>query len=137
MKSHAISEPRDFPRSGSSGAHHRGSSSQADSMGGDFVADYLPALLAQAHQVIAGEFHDVVGARGFSPSEWRVLATLADGQPLSITRLAQIVVMKQPTLTKVLDRMEGCGHVRRLPYQGDRRITLVSITPQGARLLRS
>jgi len=100
-----------------------------------FVDDYLPALLAQASQLISGEFHRVVTEKGLTVSEWRVLATLAGGEPMSIGRLAQITVMKQPTVTRVLDRMEAAGHVARLAHGGDRRVTLVSITPSGSKLV--
>jgi hypothetical protein len=54
-----------------------------------FVDDYLPALLAQAHFLIAREFHAIVRTRGFTVSEWRVLASLAGSGPVSIGRLAQ------------------------------------------------
>ena len=99
-----------------------------------FVDDYLPALLAQATHLIQGEFHRVVRAKGFTVSEWRVLATLASSEPLSIGRLAEITVTKQPTLTRVLDRMEARGEVERIPHEEDRRVTLVGITPVGAKL---
>ena len=99
-----------------------------------FVDDYLPALLAQATHLIQGEFHRVVRAKGFTVSEWRVLATLASSEPVSVGRLAEVTVTKQPTLTRLLDRMEARGHVRRIPHEADRRVTLVGITPTGARL---
>ncbi len=98
-----------------------------------FVDDYLPALLAQASQLISGEFHKVARQHGFSVSEWRVMASLADGEPISITDLAQVTVTKQPTVTRLLDRMEGKGQVERLPHDSDRRITLVRITRKGAK----
>jgi DNA-binding MarR family transcriptional regulator len=43
--------------------------------------------------------------------------------------------MKQPTVTRLLDRMEADGHVRRVPHEGDRRITLVTITARGQALV--
>lgn len=100
-----------------------------------FVEDYLPALLAQASQLISGEFHAVVTARGITISEWRVLATLAGSEPVSIGTLAQVTTMKQPTVTRVLDRMEAKGHVERLQSDEDRRVTLVRITAAGARVV--
>lgn len=100
-----------------------------------FVDDYLPALLAQASQLLSGEFHPVARAKGFTVSEWRVLATLAGNEPMSIGRLAGITVTKQSTLTRVLDRMEGRGNVKRAPHKDDRRVTLVVITPAGNRLV--
>ena len=98
-----------------------------------FVDDYLPALLAQASHLISSEFHVVARQHGFSVSEWRVLATLAGGKAISIGQLAQIAVIKQPTVTRLLDRMEAKGQVERLPHDSDRRVTLVRITRAGAR----
>jgi DNA-binding MarR family transcriptional regulator len=100
-----------------------------------FVDDYLPALLAQAHYLISREFHAIVRERGFTVSEWRVLASLAGSDPVPIGQLAQIVVMKQPTVTRVLDRQEARGEVKRIAHKTDRRITLVGITPKGTRLV--
>ena len=98
-----------------------------------FTKDYLPALLAQASQLISSEFHVVARHHGLSVSEWRVLASLSDGTPLSIGRLAQATVTKQPTLTRLLDRMEARGEVERLSHDSDRRVTLVRMTSDGAR----
>jgi DNA-binding MarR family transcriptional regulator len=98
-----------------------------------FVDDYLPALLAQASHLISSEFHVVARRQGVSVSDWRVLASLAGGKPISIGQLAQVAVIKQPTVTRLLDRMEAKGQVERLPHDSDRRVTLVRITPAGAR----
>jgi DNA-binding MarR family transcriptional regulator len=100
-----------------------------------FVDDYLPALLAQASRLISGEFHLVVTAQGFTVSEWRVLASLAGSEPVNIGQLAEITTMKQPTVTRVLDRMQARGLIERLPNDADRRITLVRITAAGTRLV--
>lgn len=100
-----------------------------------FVDTYTPALLAQVSQLISGEFHAIVQAHGFEVSDWRVLSTLADGKPVSIGRLAQISVTKQPTVTRLLDRMETHGYVKRIPHETDRRVTLVRITARGLKLV--
>lgn len=134
MKSHAVSVPREFPDSQAPRKRRAGARASTAAASVRFVDAYLPALLAQAHERVASEFHAVAAEHGLAPSEWRVLATLASGEPTSIGRLARIVVMKQPTLTRVLDRMEATGHVQRVPHEGDRRITLVSITPRGEAL---
>ena len=96
-----------------------------------FVDDYLPALLAQASELISAEFHRVVRRHGLSVTEWRVLASLAGGEPISIGRLARVTVTKQPTVTRLLDRMEARGEAQRLAHASDRRITLVRITRKG------
>lgn len=100
-----------------------------------FVENYLPALMAQAHALMAHGFHEIVRGRGFTVSEWRILASLAGREPVPIGRLAQFVVMKQPTVTRVLDRQEARGEVKRIAHKTDRRSTLVAITPKGTRLV--
>lgn len=98
-----------------------------------FVDAYLAALLAQASHLMSTEFHKVVVSKGFTVSEWRALASLADGPAITVTRLAQLSLTKQPTTTRLLDRMEARGQVERVSHASDRRVTLVRITPKGRR----
>ena len=98
-----------------------------------FVDGYLAALLAQASQLISSEFHEVVRRHGLSVSEWRVLASLEGSAGIPIGQLAQLALLKQPTMTRMLDRMEARGQVARFAHGGDRRVTLVRITPAGQR----
>src|SRR4051794_3360775 len=122
MKSHAVSMPRDFPKHD---AQQRSRQQTRNcTAAARFVDAYLTPLLAQAHELVASEFHAIAAKHGLAPSEWRVLATLAGGEPNSIGRLAQTVVMKQPTVTRLLDRRGATGNVQRVPNDGDRRITL-------------
>lgn len=96
-----------------------------------FVDGYLPYLLARASHLVSGEFHRQVEAAGFSVPEWRVLATLADRPDCTIGALADITLTKQPTLTKLIDRMAADGLVTRRNGALDRRHALVSITARG------
>lgn len=100
-----------------------------------FVDDYLPAMLGQAWQLVSSDFHAVVEARGLSVLEWRVLSTLVDCGPIGIGRLALRTVSKQPTVTRVVDRLESQQQVRRVPDAVDGRVTLVRVTPLGRRLV--
>jgi DNA-binding MarR family transcriptional regulator len=97
----------------------------------NFVEDYLPALLAQASQLLSSEFHQVVKAHHMTVSEWRVLASLAGGKALSTGQLALVSVTKGPTATRLLDRLVDRDLVQRLSDSADRRLTLIRITPKG------
>lgn len=100
-----------------------------------FVDNYLPALLAQASQIISTEFHQVVQQNGLSITEWRVLSTLSGAGVVSVGHLARIATSKQPTVTRVVDKMVQAGYVHRVAHNGDRRVTLVEITPIGGTLI--
>ncbi|MEK7347122.1 MAG: MarR family winged helix-turn-helix transcriptional regulator [Pseudomonadota bacterium] len=98
-----------------------------------FVDDYLAYLLARASHLISSEFHAVVEASGLSLLEWRVMATLSGKDSLSINELASSVLAKQPTVTKLVGRMQEAGWVRRCDAAHDKRQSLVSLTPAGRR----
>ncbi|WP_047590674.1 MarR family transcriptional regulator [Marinobacter segnicrescens] len=100
-----------------------------------FVDNYLPALLGQAWYLVSTQFHAIVEEHGLSVLEWRVLSTLASDGAMSISALAQITVSKQPTVTRLLLRLESQGYVERSTSQDDRRFTLVKVTRAGRRLV--
>jgi DNA-binding MarR family transcriptional regulator len=101
-----------------------------------FVEDYLGYLLGQANHALYKDFDAHVRAAGLSSIEWRVLATLHDGGPLTVSRLADEVLAKQPTVTKLVQRMSEQGWVALQADAGDQRRTLVVATPAGKRLVR-
>lgn len=99
-----------------------------------FIDGYLAYLLAQASSRVSREFHREVEATGLSVTEWRILASLAGSEGESIGALSQLALTKQPTLSKVVQRMERDGLVTRSSIRSDRRQTLVSIAPRGLAL---
>lgn len=76
------------------------------------------------------------GSEGFSPSQVAVLATLERHGPLSPSELAEREQVKRPTATRVIARLGEAGLVTRTADPDDRRCALVSLTPEGAALLR-
>jgi DNA-binding MarR family transcriptional regulator len=101
-----------------------------------FVEDYLGYLLGQANHALYKDFDSHVRAAGLSSIEWRVLATLHDGDPLTVSRLAEEVLAKQPTVTKLVQRMSDQGWVVLQADASDQRRTLVVATAAGKRLVR-
>jgi DNA-binding MarR family transcriptional regulator len=101
-----------------------------------FVDQYLGYLLGQANHALYREFDTHVRAAGLSSIEWRVLATLHDGEPLTVSQLAHEVLAKQPTVTKLVQRMSEQGWVELHADPADQRRTLVAVTPAGRRLVR-
>ncbi|WP_417320593.1 MarR family winged helix-turn-helix transcriptional regulator [Emcibacter sp.] len=96
-----------------------------------FLDDYLSHLLARASHLVAEDFTPVLKDTGLDRGRWRILAALSDGGEMPIGKLANAVLMKQPTLTKILDRMEADNLVKRHNAPNDRRSTLIRITDKG------
>ena len=104
--------------------------------GARFVDGYLGYLLGQANHALYKEFDSHVRAAGLTSIEWRVLATLHDGRPLTVSQLAHEVLSKQPTVTKLVQRMAEQGWLGLEDDPGDQRRTLVSVTAGGRRLVK-
>jgi DNA-binding MarR family transcriptional regulator len=106
-------------------------------MRGDrFVDGSLGYLLGQANHALYKELDSHVRAAGLSSIEWRVLATLHDGPPLTVSQLAQEVLAKQPTVTKLVQRMADQGWLTLQADPADQRRTLVAASAAGKRLVR-
>jgi len=104
---------------------------------GHFIDDYLAYLLAQASQAVSAEFRSCLAAADVSVIEWRVLSTLSDHPQISVGRLSDIVMCKQPTLSKAIDRMEAKGWVTRSLSRQDRRVIAVTIDKPGLKIART
>lgn len=100
-----------------------------------FVHRYLASVLALASHRISAEFHIEVRKAGLTVTEWRVLGSLIEGEGETVGGLAELAITKQPTLSKVLPRLEAQGLVTMETVRADRRQTLVTITPKGTRLI--
>jgi DNA-binding MarR family transcriptional regulator len=95
-----------------------------------FIAGYLPYLLARASHLISGQFHERLATERVPVLQWRVMAALWDA-PKSAGEVAEIVLQKQPTVSKLLERMQRQGLLDRQTDADDRRRIVVSLTARG------
>lgn len=92
------------------------------------------ARLVRAHRAAMGAIEADLKRAGLPPLPWYdVLLTLrrAPGGRLAPKAIEEGTLLAQYNLSRLLDRMEAGGVVRRIPYPGDRRRQLVEITPEG------
>ena len=99
-----------------------------------FTDDYLLYLLAHASAAASAAFHAELERSGMRVPVWRILASLYPDARLNVGALARKCLMKQPTLTRTLDRMVARGLVRRELDSGDRRGVLVALSDKGRAL---
>lgn len=102
-----------------------------------FIDDYLLYLLARASDEASAEFHARLKDHGLQVAEWRVLATLSDGDGMLLGDLASVALQRQPTMTKTIDRMVKTGLVERRTGAEDRRQVRIFSTPEGRKRVRA
>lgn len=100
-----------------------------------FHQDYLPYLLARAAHVVAGRFHESLRQRDLNVLTWRVLAALHDGGQWTVGQLCEVSLAKQPTVSKLLDRLEKRHLVARREDLADGRRVQVRLTRAGRQLI--
>lgn len=105
-----------------------------DTVARSFTDDYLLYLLARTSAAASDAFHAELQTEGIPVSTWRILASLYPNQKMNVGRLAEKCLLKQPTLTRTLDRLATSGLVERLHETKDRRGVKVRLTDQGATL---
>jgi DNA-binding MarR family transcriptional regulator len=73
-----------------------------------------------------------------SMREYDVLFTLSrcGPRPMRLNELNEHILLSQPSLSRMVERLEATGLVRREPSAADRRGTVISLTPEGAEVQR-
>jgi DNA-binding MarR family transcriptional regulator len=112
------------------------------SRGEAFDADELAAWhgMLRTHSLVVRALDEQLARRhGLSVSEFDVLITLANAldRELRMTELAESVLLTPSGLTRLVNRLETAGLVRRRQDASDARSYRASLTPAGAAKLRA
>ena len=92
--------------------------------------------LYQTARMVARVFSAELAEVGVSLSQFSTLNRIADQGPITITELAEQMVMDRTTVTRNLRALTTPGWVKVVPNPQDRRSKLLSITTAGIRCLR-
>ncbi|MFI8823266.1 MarR family winged helix-turn-helix transcriptional regulator [Streptomyces sp. NPDC053431] len=87
--------------------------------------------VARAHRIAAGRR---LKELGLYPGQEFLMMALWDCGPVRQSVLIQSLGLDPSTVTKMLQRLEQCGHVLRRPDPADRRAVLVEATEEGEAL---
>jgi len=108
----------------------------AEALSGRELAAWRAFL--RAHATLLGTLErELEAQRGMPIAFYDVLAQLAEaGGRLRMRELAEAVLLSRSGLTRLVDRMERAGYVKRERCADDRRGAFATITPAGRRALR-
>ena len=91
-------------------------------------------LLNQASRLLSQQLSQRLKPTGLSVDKAKILAFLTNEKSLTMGELAEILVVNNPTLTKMVDRMVTDNLVYREPDSTDRRKVVIRITNAGTDL---
>jgi DNA-binding MarR family transcriptional regulator len=88
-------------------------------------------LLAQASRLSNQQIGERLKPTRLAVDSWRILTLLEESKGMSMGELAEKLVINNPTLTKMIDRMVNDNFVYRVTAPKDRRIVLICATDLG------
>lgn len=99
--------------------------------------DQLPGhAIRRLHQISTGIFHQEVNELGVTPLQYSVLQTVSEQPDIDQRTLAYFVALDASTTAGVVDRLEARGALVRKVSPNDKRMRLLSLTPDGEALLQ-
>ena len=88
--------------------------------------------------MLSKEGERILRSFGLTNAQFNILMLLkyqsADGK-ISQTRLSQMLLVRRPNVTGLIDRMEQSGLIRRIDDPDDRRVNYIEMTEKGADIL--
>jgi len=93
-------------------------------------------IIRRLHQISTAIFAEECAEFDLTPVQYAALGAIEASPDVDATRLSSLIAFDRSTIGDVLERMESRGWILRAPSPTDRRIKLVRLTREGARLLR-
>jgi homoprotocatechuate degradation regulator HpaR len=97
----------------------------------------LPIALLRARERVMGPIRAMLSDVDITEQQWRVLRVLQESGPLEPTRISEQACLLLPSLTRILQKLDEKGMVRRKQDKTDRRRQIVQITKKGAALIEA
>lgn len=100
------------------------------------VEDRLIYLISKVCQKLIISLQKAFSEAGVevTPIQVMLLFFLQKNDGSSLTQISQGLMLENPTVTGLIDRLEKSGYVKRSDHPNDRRVYLVHITDKGNRV---
>ena len=102
------------------------------------VEDRFIFLISKVHQKLLISLHKSFSESGIevTPIQVMLLFFLQQNNGLSLTQISQGLMLENPTVTGLIDRLEKSGHVKRSDHPNDRRVYLIHLTEKGNKMAK-
>jgi DNA-binding MarR family transcriptional regulator len=92
------------------------------------------ALVGRARKALAREFDRELASLGLNTAQGLVIVLLAEGTACTAADIGRELAHDPGAMTRMVDKLEDAGYVRRVPRERDRRATDLELTAAGRRL---
>ena len=92
--------------------------------------------VARTYDHVLAAFERLLKGRDLSAPQYNVLRIVRGHGRVQTRKIAEQMISRQPDITRLIDRLETTGLVKRERCRDDRRVVWVQLTPQGQQVLR-
>ena len=136
-----FAEAKKYDTVGASGYPNNDHERQADSLQRKFdqmrkFNDSIPLKLLKARESTMTFFRPILQEAGLTEQQWRVIRALNEYEELESKQLAELCCILSPSLTGIINRLEGQGYLKRRKSTEDQRRILISLTEQAKALFK-
>ena len=96
--------------------------------------DAVGALVGRARKALAREFDRELADLGLNTAQALVVVLLAEGFACTAADIGRELSHDPGAMTRLVDKLEDAGYVRRMPRERDRRASDLELTAAGRRL---
>jgi DNA-binding MarR family transcriptional regulator len=102
------------------------------------VEDRFIFLISKVYQKLITDLQKSFSGSGVevTPIQVMLLFFLQQNDGLSLTQISQGLMLENPTVTGLIDRLEKSGYVKRSDHPNDRRVYLVHLTEEGNKVAK-
>lgn len=94
----------------------------------------IGAYIGRARRTIVEAIDQELAPLGISHAQWIVVMLLGDGAASTAAELCKILIYDPGAMTRLVDRLEKKGVLRRLRSRDDRRAVRLELTAEGKKL---
>lgn len=91
----------------------------------EYPIDNLGALLNDAYRAVRRRFEHLTAEHGLSVPQWRLLRYITTEGPCNQSILADLLDVEPISVSRMIDRMEQSGWLKREPHPDDRRARII------------
>jgi DNA-binding MarR family transcriptional regulator len=101
------------------------------------IEEELLVSLLRTTDVLQGRFEQMIRPFNISMTQYNVLRILRGAEPSGRTcgEIGERMIAREPDVTRLLERMEKAGLIKRTRDSADRRVVVTRITATGLKLL--
>lgn len=93
-------------------------------------------LIRRVHQASVALFSEECAALDLTPVQYAALFIIGESPGIDATRVSEQIFFDRSTTGAVLDRLEKKRWLVRAPSKSDRRVKILTLTPEGTQVLR-